>query len=166
MNPGPPLRVPIVGQEDTMAGGRKITIALAIVIPLLVVGSGLVLAAGDTPAIIGGNVQAPGYEVAPLSAGYGCGDCTGYDCGAYGGNCNGQCERDCDGDCDEDCPNSGLCPGSADCNAAAGLCLNAGECDDSSDCYDSGRCSGSSGCAGSASTRTSGGCTGRCGRTA
>ena len=94
-----------------MTGGKKLTIALAIAIPVLILGGGLALAAGDAPDLKIGDKAAPSSAVAPVSTvtaisapyDYCDGDCTSI------GDCSGLCDGDCDGPCAEAglvCPNT------------------------------------------------------------
>lgn len=106
--------------------GKKLTIALAIALPLLILGSGLALAAGDEPNLTTGDkYAAPAYEVAPISTASvvtscdGCtGTCQGNGSGLCAGNCNGECDQDCDGDCAISGSCTGECSGGANCGGA------------------------------------------------
>ena len=123
-----------------MTRNKKLTIALAITLPVLILGSGIV-AATSTPDLVIPDTSAASdktFTLAPVSstntnAASACDDCTG--------NCNGGglCDGDCagNGDCD------GICDGSGDC---AGTCNGTGICD--GDCTSEGEC-GYLGCSGS-----------------
>lgn len=112
-----------------MTGGKKLTIALAVAIPLLILGSGIALAAGDEPNLtFGERSAAPAYAVAPVSTATttapACEGCTGPcqgNAGLCSGNCNGECDQDCTGVCDGDCAASGDCYGQ---RSGAGNCGN------------------------------------------
>ncbi len=114
-------------KEDAMTVGKKLTIALALAIPLLILGSGLAMAAGDEPNLtIGEKYTAPAYAVAPVStaaitapAWGGCaGPCQNSDGKLCAGNCNGECDQDCDGDCAVSGSCIGQCSGGANCGGA------------------------------------------------
>ncbi len=110
-----------------MTTGKKLTIALVLAIPLLILGSGLAMAAGDEPNLTTGEkYTAPVYAVAPLStatatapAWGGCaGACQNGDGELCAGNCNGECDQDCDGDCAVSGSCIGQCSGGANCSGA------------------------------------------------
>jgi len=102
-----------------MTAGKKLTIALAIAIPLLVVGGGLAMAASDAPDFaIGEKEAAPALAVAQLSTAVAvasaCDNCTG--------PCNG--EALCGGDCSQ--PGAGECGGN--CAGKTQQCVGSGNC--------------------------------------
>jgi len=95
-----------------MTAGKKLTIVLAIAIPLLTLGGGLVLAAGDETDVVPGSVYADAaYAATPISAvtnvAYDCDECPGL-CQGNGEPCDGECTGA--GDCDGQCAGSGACP--------------------------------------------------------
>jgi hypothetical protein len=129
-----------------VTGTKRLTIALAIAIPLLVVGGGLAMAASGANESTVALPATPSLAVAPVSTGAiddaacdGCdgqcgryvnggarGDCSG-DCTGAGtgectgdcaGTCNGVCTQECDGECDSEC--------SGDCGQCVAECT--GDC--------------------------------------
>ena len=104
-----------------MTKGIKFSIALAITVPLLIVGSGMALAAGDgSPVDIRDSSTTSPYAASPLSTGITAADddiCPGLCQGNGAGLCDGECDGDCDGDC------NGACDGECD-----GDCLGTGSC--------------------------------------
>ena len=141
-----------------MARGKKLTIALAIAIPLLALGGGLAMASTDAAGIPAEEQSYSPTEGTVVSYGssaaqYGCGDCAG-ECGAYG---NGLCDRVRDGDCTgncADCPVAGQCAGYRDC-------IRSGDCAGSAPCDGSGQCVGAGQCRDAAPKRLNG-CAGSC----
>jgi len=103
-----------------MTVGKKLTIALALAIPLLILGSGLAMAAADEPNLTTGqNYAAPAYAVTPISTdstvATACDGCTG----PCQGNGSGECDQDCDGDCAGSGSCIGQCNGTGNCGNAA-----------------------------------------------
>lgn len=92
-----------------MTGTKRLTIALAIALPLLVVGGGLAVAANGASEPVATAPAAPSLALAPVSTGGvdnsacdGCaGQCGPYANGVAGGYLNGDCAGagDCTGDC-------------------------------------------------------------------
>jgi len=112
-----------------MTTGKKLTIALAIAIPLLVVGGGLAMAASEAPDVsIGKPEAAPAFALAQVA--------TSAAVSATCGNCTGQCDGDelCDGDCTGlnpcggSCYGSGTCAGNGTCAGINQQCVGAGRC--------------------------------------
>jgi len=105
-----------------MTAGKKLTIALAIAIPLLILGCGLALAAGGDTEVVPANVYAnAAYATTPISTvtnvAYDCDDCPGL-CQGNGELCDGDCAGAAN--CDGQCAGSGACPRFA--NGKGGLC--------------------------------------------
>jgi hypothetical protein len=112
-----------------MTTGKKLTIALAIAIPLLVVGTGLAMAASEAPDLsIGKTEAAPAFALAQVATSPAvsstCGDCTG--------QCDGDelCDGECTGlnSCGGSCYGSGTCTGSGTCVGFNEQCVGAGRC--------------------------------------
>ncbi len=141
-----------------MVGGKKLTIALAITIPLLALGGGLAMASSEasaSPAEDQPYSPDDGLVVAYSSsaAQYGCGDCAG-ECGRYGeGPCDGTCDGDCTGNC-ADYPGDGECLDAGQC-AGNGDCIRSGDCERATDCDISGQCIGAGQCHDTAPKRLS-----------
>ena len=106
-----------------MTVGKKLTIALAVAIPLLILGSGLAMAAGGEPNLTTGDrYAAPAYAVTPIATAAtvatACDGCTG--------PCQGNGSGLCSGSGDGNCPGSGSCIGQCSgIGTCAGNCGNA-----------------------------------------
>ena len=126
-----------------MTRNKKLTIAMAIVLPVVVLGSGIVAATSTPELVVPDTSSDATYAVASVSSGSTttasspCDDCTG-DCSGSGA-CDGDCEGKVNGTCDGDCNGSGDCDGSGNC-AGTGIC--------DGDCTAEGEC-GYLGCTGS-----------------
>lgn len=112
-----------------MTRGKHLTIALAIALPLLVVGGGLAMAANDTPDLAATQgVSAPSLSVVQLSTSVtsplACDGCEGAGDEDCTGTCTGNPGEDCTGVCPNGNGENGVCP-----NNAGGSCT--GDCEQS-----------------------------------
>jgi hypothetical protein len=145
-------------QGGQMTTGKKAAIALAVAVPLLVLGAGIALAADDIPGLKSGDgATLPSFgasnnaEVASAPA----------DCDGCIGNCtSGTGECDGSGGC---ASGTGQCKGSGDCASGTGECDGSGGCISGSGvCDGPGSCGGGRNCSSAAAATTpgSGGCGG------
>jgi len=126
-----------------MTRNKKLTIALAIVLPVVVLGSGIVAATSTPELVIPDTSSDATYTVGTVStdadatSASPCDDCTG-DCSGNGvcdGDCDGECagNGDCDGICDGDgdCRGNGVCDGDCTSKVECGYlgCTGSGDCD-------------------------------------
>jgi len=110
-----------------MTRGVKLSIALAITVPLLIVGSSMAFAAGDGPtAEVRDSSTVSSYAAPPVSTVIDSGDndvCPGLCQGNGPVLCEGGCDADCGGACDRECGGACLGPNSCD-----GQCLGSNVC--------------------------------------
>jgi hypothetical protein len=115
-----------------MTRTKRLTIALAIALPLLVVGGGLAVAATGAAESEVAAPSAPSLALAPVSTGT-LGDTVSDGCAGQCGSCvNGTARGDCTGDCSGVCTDEceGECAIDGECTGDCGQCVvdRAGDC--------------------------------------